>query len=60
MPFETAHYLTTLLPAAACADPVAVASALDRLADLALFHGRASFAEHLARRAEALREARTA
>jgi hypothetical protein len=58
MPFDTTHYLATLVPVAACADPVAAACALDRLADLALFHGRALFAEHLARRAEALREAR--
>ncbi len=58
MPFDAAHTLETLLPVAACADPIATACALDRLADLALFHGRALFAEHLARRAEALREAR--
>jgi hypothetical protein len=59
MPFDTAHSLGTLLPVAVCADPVATACALDRMADLALYHGRALFAEHLARRAEALREART-
>ncbi len=58
MPFDTARYLETLAVVAACADPTAAACALDRLADLALFHGRALFAEHLARRAEALREAR--
>jgi hypothetical protein len=59
MPFDTAHYLEMLPIAAASADPLALAGALDRLADLALFHGRAVFAEHLARRAEALREARS-
>ncbi len=58
MPTDSLHHLETLLPLAACADPVALACALDRLADLALFHGRAVFAEHLARRAEALREVR--
>ena len=58
MPIDATPYLETLLPLAACADPVALACALDRMADLALFHGRALYAEHLARRAEAMREAR--
>jgi hypothetical protein len=58
MSFDTARTLATLVAVAACADPAAAACALDRLADLALFHGRALFAEHLASRAEALREAR--
>ena len=58
MPLDSLPYLETLLPFAACTDPIALACALDRLADLALFHGRSLFAEHLAHRAEALREAR--
>ena len=58
MPFDSTAYLETLIPVAACSDPAAVACALDRLADLVLFHGRAVFAEHLARRAEAVREGR--
>jgi hypothetical protein len=56
MPFDTLHHIGPVLPLAACADPAAIARALDRLADLALFHGRALYAEHLARRAEAMRE----
>ena len=59
MPFDTTHYLATLLPVAVCANPVAAACALDRMADLALFHGRGVFAKHLARRAESLREVRS-
>ena len=58
MPFDAARYLETLVVVAACADPTAAACALDRLADLAFSHGRAVFAEHPARRAEAMREAR--
>ncbi len=58
MSIDTTLYLEPLLPLAACVDPVALACALDRMADLALFHGRALYAEHLARRAEGVREAR--
>ncbi len=58
MPNDTLNHLAVLLPLAACTDTAALACALDRMADLALAHGRALFAEHLARRAEALREAR--
>jgi hypothetical protein len=58
MHFYSAAYLDTLLPLSACTDPAAAACALDRLADLALFHGRTLYAEHLARRAAAVREAR--
>ena len=58
MPYATIQQLGVLLPIAACADTPALACALDRLADLALAHGRAVYAEHLAHRAECLREAR--
>lgn len=57
MQFDSPPTLGALLLIAACADPMTTASTLDRLADLALFHGRALYAEHLARRAEAMREA---
>ncbi len=58
MPYATIQYLRVLLPMAASADTPALACALDRLADLALAHGRAVYAEHLAHRAESLREAK--
>ncbi len=58
MSIDATPYLDSLLPLAACADPVALACALDRMADLALSHGRAVYAKHLARRAETVREAR--
>ena len=48
--------LATLLPLAATTDAAALACALDRLADLALAHGRAKYAEHLTQRASRLRE----
>jgi hypothetical protein len=44
------------LPMLASTDPATVACALDRLADLALAHGRAAFAELIAHRAAELRE----
>jgi hypothetical protein len=44
------------LPVLASTDPATVACALDRIADLALAHGRAAFAELMAHRAAALRE----
>ena len=55
VPIDASPYLDTLIPLAVCSDPAAVACALDRLADLALFHGRALYAEHLAHKAEAVR-----
>jgi hypothetical protein len=48
--------LGALLPLAASTDASALACALDRLADLALAHGRAKYAEHLTQRATRLRE----
>jgi hypothetical protein len=57
MPCDPNHYLCILLPIVATTDISALACAIDRLADLALSHGRAAFAEHLSRRAAALREA---
>jgi len=47
----------TLLPILAGTEPAAIACVLDRIADLALAHGRAAYAELLARRAAELREA---
>jgi len=48
--------LGTVLPIVASTDTFALASALDRAADAALFLGRFAYAEHLARRAADLRE----
>ena len=56
MPYITIQHLGVLLPLAAGNDTPALACALDRLADLALAHGRAVYAEHLAQRAESLRK----
>ena len=58
MPHATIQHLGVLLPMAASTDRPALACALDRLADLALAHGRAVYAGHLAHRAESLREAK--
>ncbi len=55
MLFYTAQYLGTMQAMVAKADVSTLACAIDRLADLALFQGRAAYAEHLARRAEDLR-----
>ncbi len=44
------------LPIVASTDTFALASALDRAADAALFLGRIAYAEHLACRAAELRE----
>jgi hypothetical protein len=44
------------LPILASTDPATIARTLDRMADLALAHGRATFAELLAHRAAELRE----
>ena len=59
MPLHQIPYFDTLLPLAACADPLALACTLDRMADLALAQGRAMFAEYLSHRAEAMREVRS-
>ena len=53
---NTIEHLSALMPLAASADMPTLACALDRLADLALSNGRGMFAEHLAHRAERLRE----
>jgi hypothetical protein len=53
---NTVQHLSALLPVAASADIPTLACALDRLADLALSNDRGMFAEHLAHRAEPLRE----
>ena len=58
MPYVTIQHLGFLLPLTAGADTPALACALDRVADLALAHGRAIYAEHLAHRAECLRKAK--
>ena len=55
MIFNLPANLGALLPFAASTDPMALACAIDRLADHALAHGRAIYAERLARRAEELR-----
>ena len=47
--------LINKLPLTAGTDPTTLASTLDRIADHALAHGRAIYAEHLAHRAEELR-----
>jgi hypothetical protein len=57
MPFSAPNYLGTPVPIVAGTETTALACAIDRLADLALSHGRAAYAEHLARRAAELREA---
>jgi hypothetical protein len=57
MPFSALNYIVTLVPLVASTDTAALACAIDRLADLALSHSRAAYAEHLARRAAELREA---
>jgi hypothetical protein len=49
--------LGNVLPIVVSTDAFALASALDRAADTALFWGRVSYAEYLARRAADLREA---
>ena len=54
------EYPDALLPLAACADPIFLACMLDRSADLMLAYGRTAYAEHLARRAEAMRDQRGA
>ena len=54
---DASRYLASLLPLAACFDPAVIANALERLAHLALLHGRALSAERLARRVAALRKA---
>jgi hypothetical protein len=51
MPCNPIHYLGTLQPVVTNADVWVLASAIDQLADLALSHCRAAYAEDLARRA---------
>ncbi len=57
MPYDVLQTLGALMPLTARTDARALTCALDRLADPALTHVRARFAEYLAQRAARTREA---
>jgi hypothetical protein len=57
MPADPLHTFTRPLPIPPVIDNRGLACSLDRLADLALAHGRDRFAENLAHRAQQMREA---